>query len=107
MDSWQQYDRYLLRYPDLGVFLDISQMGIPDDFLGRHEAACQHALAYMGELEAGAVKNVDEDRMVGHYWLRDPVRAPELKSEGRSLSDYVEGCWEDWPDEIPLEEPSW
>jgi glucose-6-phosphate isomerase len=30
----------------------------------------------MGELEAGAIANPDENRMVGHYWLRNPALAP-------------------------------
>jgi len=32
--------------------------------------------AAMADLEAGAIANPDEQRMVGHYWLRDPGRAP-------------------------------
>jgi len=30
----------------------------------------------MAELESGAIANKDEKRMVGHYWLRNPDRAP-------------------------------
>ena len=30
----------------------------------------------MRQLEAGAIANVDERRMVGHYWLRNPGLAP-------------------------------
>ena len=37
----------------------------------------------MRELEAGAIANPTEKRMVGHYWLRDPALAPtpELRTE--------------------------
>jgi glucose-6-phosphate isomerase len=37
----------------------------------------------MDTLEAGAIANLDEGRRVGHYWLRDPARAPtpELREE--------------------------
>src|SRR5579859_3275345 len=37
----------------------------------------------MDALEAGAIANPDENRMVGHYWLRDAERAPtpELRRE--------------------------
>jgi glucose-6-phosphate isomerase len=31
----------------------------------------------MEALEAGAIANPDEDRMVGHYWLRNPDLAPQ------------------------------
>ena len=30
----------------------------------------------MEELEKGVIANPDEGHMVGHYWLRDPKRAP-------------------------------
>ena len=39
----------------------------------------QEALAEMDALEAGAIANADEQRMVGHYWLRNPGLAPEAK----------------------------
>ncbi len=37
----------------------------------------------MEALEKGAIANPDENRMVGHYWLRDPDLAPTeaLKQE--------------------------
>ena len=34
------------------------------------------AFTAMQELEAGAIANPDEERQVGHYWLRDPQLAP-------------------------------
>lgn len=37
------------------------------------------ALADMAVLEAGAIANLDENRMVGHYWLRNPALAPTLE----------------------------
>jgi glucose-6-phosphate isomerase len=37
----------------------------------------EEALSAMSRLEGGAIANLDENRMVGHYWLRDPSRAPE------------------------------
>ena len=32
--------------------------------------------AAMAEFEKGAIANPDENRMVGHYWLRAPELAP-------------------------------
>lgn len=34
------------------------------------------AFAAMADLERGAIANPDENRMVGHYWLRNPALAP-------------------------------
>jgi len=33
----------------------------------------------MWDLEAGAIANADENRMVGHYWLRNPALAPTVE----------------------------
>ena len=62
--------------PSLGLSLDISRMNFADDFLDRMEPEMQKAYTAMEALEAGAIANPDEDRMVGHYWLRAPERAP-------------------------------
>ena len=42
----------------------------------------EKAFTAMRKLEAGAIANPDEKRMVGHYWLRNPRLAPndELRS---------------------------
>ena len=39
------------------------------------------AFADMTALEAGAIANPDEGRMVGHYWLRHPELAPTERAE--------------------------
>ena len=43
----------------------------------------EKAFAAMRELEAGAIANPTEKRMVGHYWLRNPALAPtpEIRAE--------------------------
>src|SRR5437867_9322064 len=43
----------------------------------------EKAFTAMRELEAGAIANPTENRMVGHYWLRNPLLAttPELRAE--------------------------
>ncbi len=43
------------------------------------------AFTEMGKLENGAIANPDEDRQVGHYWLRAPELAPE-----QSTRDQIE-----------------
>jgi len=74
--SWQIYQKSLLRYPQLGFSLDLSLMEIGEDFITRMEPKIQKAFADMQALEAGAIANPDEGRMVGHYWLRNPSLAP-------------------------------
>ncbi len=79
--SWQTYDSSLLRYPQFGFSLDLSLMDIGTEFYGRMTPKIEKAFADIAELEAGAIANPDEGRMVGHYWLRNPELAPtpELK----------------------------
>ncbi len=74
--NWSRFKTYFLHNADLGVSLDISRIPFPDDFLAAMEPRMQAAFAAMTALEAGAVANPDENRMVGHYWLRAPHLAP-------------------------------
>jgi glucose-6-phosphate isomerase len=80
---WQRFQRYFLEYRDLGFSLDISRMKFPDDLFEKMRPQIEHAFAAMQELEAGAIANPTEKRMVGHYWLRNPALAPtpEVRSE--------------------------
>lgn len=80
---WNRYQELLCHCPTLGLWLDISRMGCDNAFLQRMEQAMQRALKEMRELEAGAIANPDENRMVGHYWLRDAGLAPseEIRHE--------------------------
>jgi len=80
---WERFQKYFLRYDDIGFAFDISRMRFPDDFFERMRSRCELAFERMAELEAGAIANPDENRMVGHYWLRAPELAPsrELRAE--------------------------
>ena len=73
---WDRYTANLLRYDDLGFTLDISRMRFGDGFFAAMQPKAQKAFADMQALEAGAIANPDEGRMVGHYWLRTPSLAP-------------------------------
>jgi glucose-6-phosphate isomerase len=80
---WQRFQRYFLEYRDFGFSLDISRMKFSDDLFERMRPQIEHAFKAMRELEAGAIANPTENRMVGHYWLRTPALAPrpEIRSE--------------------------
>lgn len=73
---WKRYRNYLCSVPTLGLTLDVSRMGFDDGFLARMKPALDSAFAAMDALEKGAIANPDENRMVGHYWLRTPDLAP-------------------------------
>ena len=78
---WNRYQQYLCHCPKIGLSLDISRMKFSDSFFAQMERAMQSAFAEMTELEGGAVANRDEERMVGHYWLRSPALAPSEEAK--------------------------
>src|SRR4029079_13976168 len=82
---WQRYQRYLSRIPAPGLTLDVSRMGFADGALDHLDPAMDAAFREMDALEKGAIANPDENRMVGHYWLRNPDLAPtpEIAAEIR------------------------
>jgi glucose-6-phosphate isomerase len=75
-DLWQRHRQLLSRVPAIGLTLDVSRMRFDDAFLARMAPEMQRAFEAMDALEAGAIANPDEQRMVGHYWLRTPDLAP-------------------------------
>ena len=76
MNLWKRYQQHIIRYADLGISLDISRMKFADDFASKMDPLVKKAYADMKDLEGGAIANPDEERMVGHYWLRNPSLAP-------------------------------
>jgi glucose-6-phosphate isomerase len=77
IDQWERYKKYLSFNPEIGLMVDISRMMFPNDYLDRMEPQIQKAFHDMDALESGAIANPDENRMVGHYWLRAPELAPK------------------------------
>ncbi|MCW6036666.1 glucose-6-phosphate isomerase [Spirulina subsalsa FACHB-351] len=82
-DLWQRYQDWLYYDENLGFYLDISRIGFDDFFLKAMLPKFERAFQQMADLEAGAIANPDENRQVGHYWLRNPDLAPspDLKQE--------------------------
>jgi glucose-6-phosphate isomerase len=89
MSDFDRYARLLCRIP--GLDLDVSRMRFDDAFLDKMKPAMDRAFAAMAELEKGAIANPDENRRVGHYWLRAPKLAPtpELAKEIQAGIDQV------------------
>ena len=76
---WARFKQYLLVCDEVGISVDVSRMRFGEDFLREKDADIRRAFTEMDKLEAGAIANPDEDRMVGHYWLRDSARAPDAE----------------------------
>ncbi len=80
---WQRYQDWLYYHEGLGLYLDVSRVRFDDAFLESIKPKFDKAFKEMEALEGGAIANPDENRMVGHYWLRnvDIAPTPELKQE--------------------------
>jgi glucose-6-phosphate isomerase len=87
--SWRLYQQRLFHDPSTGFSLDTSRLNYTAEFLTQFEPRIQAAISAMQELEAGAVANPDENRMVGHYWLRAPELAPS-SDIAASIRDTLE-----------------
>src|SRR5512140_416441 len=87
-ELWERYQRTLCRCEPLGITLDVSRMQFGDDFLSRMAEPMARAMDAMASLEKGAIANPDEQRMVGHYWLRAPELAPTPDLR-RTIEDTV------------------
>ncbi len=73
---WPRFNQHFLRFPALGFSMDVSRISFPEDFFTQMAEPIAKAEKAMQELEAGVIANPDENRMVGHYWLRQPQLAP-------------------------------
>jgi glucose-6-phosphate isomerase len=89
---WQRYQNWLYYHEGLQLYLDISRMRFDDGFVSAMQPKFEQAFQAMLDLEKGAIANPDENRRVGHYWLRNPELAPsaELKQEIIQTVDQIE-----------------
>ena len=72
----QRYREHLCTTGDVGISVDISRMAFTDQFWTDMAPSIERAFDAMDGIEAGEIANVDEQRMVGHYWLRNASLAP-------------------------------
>ncbi|MDJ0515412.1 MAG: glucose-6-phosphate isomerase [Trichodesmium sp. MO_231.B1] len=89
---WQRYIDWLYYHQGLGFYVDISRIKFDDSFVETMKPKLEKAFQDMEALEKGAIANPDENRMVGHYWLRDADIAPtpEIKQEIVQTLEQIE-----------------
>ena len=92
VELWQRYQDWLYYHSELGLYVDISRIRFTPDFVTQIQPKFVKAFADMKALELGAIANPDEQRMVGHYWLRSPEIAPteELSRDITETLDRIE-----------------
>ena len=95
--QWQRFQKYHQSYEELEVSLDISRMNFSESFFEEMKEKIEHSFMSMEKLEKGAIANPDENRMVGHYWLRESGLAPnaEIKKQIdesiQQISEFTQG----------------
>ncbi len=87
---WERYRERTTFHDEIGLTLDLSRVDFPDDFFASYAEAIERAFAAMAELEKGAIANPDENRMVGHYWLRNSALASSDEIRGQIDSGIAE-----------------
>jgi glucose-6-phosphate isomerase len=93
LELWNRYKTYLCTTESVGLTLDISRMNFGADFFERMGGPIARAFDAMDALEKGAIANPDEQRMVGHYWLRAPELAP-TPTLGRAIVETLKSIHE-------------
>ena len=87
---WNRFRQLYREFPSAGLAIDLSRLTFDDDFLPRMEAPMRKVFASMKALEGGSIANPDENRQVGHYWLRHPGKAPTA-----ALTEAIEAAVRD------------
>jgi glucose-6-phosphate isomerase len=87
-EQWERFKKYNIEFPTIGLAVDLSRMNFSDDFIPSMQDRIQKAFEDMKALEKGAIANPDENRMVGHYWLRNPRLSPTPEIR-REIEDAV------------------
>ena len=88
---WKRYQDLLCVCEDIDLSLDLSRMRFGAGYLDVMSSKLEAAFDAMSALESGVIANPDEDRRVGHYWLRNPGLAPteDLKNAIESMQRDV------------------
>ncbi|MBF0198395.1 MAG: glucose-6-phosphate isomerase [Planctomycetes bacterium] len=84
-NCWDRFKKFYLESNDFDFSIDVSKVDFSEKWLKDFEGTFKDALKDMKALVKGAVANPDEERMVGHYWLRNTASAPKAE-----LKDVIE-----------------
>ena len=93
LNSWDKFCNYLWFDKKLNIWLDISKINFTNEEIKNLEKKFVDVFSSIKELENGAISNIDENRQVGHYWLRNPSIAPSSKI-GEEISADIDSISE-------------
>ena len=87
--NWTNFKQHYLTINELDFAIDYSRINFSDEFFQTNEAKMQSAFSAMDALESGSIANPDEQRQVGHYWLRNAQLAPNSETQ-KAITDSLE-----------------
>ncbi len=87
MKEWEKLCNNLYYDNKTGLMLEYGGMNMGKEYIEGNKSSLNDALSFMDELEKGCIANPDENRMVGHYWLRNVRFAPN-----KEIADEIEGA---------------
>ncbi len=87
--GWERFERFFWHHVTSLISIDWSLMGIDEDYVEKMSEAYKRVFDEMELLEIGNIANPDEERMVGHYWLR-----PSLVVGREAFAEEIEDCCE-------------
>ncbi|MCC7196483.1 MAG: hypothetical protein IT356_13090, partial [Gemmatimonadaceae bacterium] len=75
-NDWNKFKGSYIYNRKIGFAIDTSRIKFGDGFAAQMESKLQTAYKTVAAIEKGEIANPDEQRMVGHYWLRNSALAP-------------------------------
>ena len=99
LNSWDKFCNYLWFDKKLNIWLDISKINFTSKEIKNLEDKFKDVFSSIKELENGAISNIDENRQVGHYWLRNPSISPsskignEISADINAISGFREAVY--------------
>ena len=88
MNDWKRFTKYLWFDEEINMWLDISKVLFNDHKIAEIEEKFEKVYEASENLEAGSISNLDENRQVGHYWLRNSKIAPD-KEIGKNIDEEI------------------
>ena len=93
MNDWNKFVKYLWFDEDINMWLDISKVLFNEKKITEIERKFKNVYKASKDLEDGSISNVDENRQVGHYWLRNSNIAPD-KEIGKQIEEEIKNIEE-------------
>ena len=95
LQLWERSQKYYREFPTIGMAVDVSRINFTPNCFSEMEPRIRAAFFEMDHLESGVIANLDANRLVGHYWLRNSGLAPreeicqEIEATVQLVTDFA------------------